>query len=116
MRRWPGRVVEKQKLTPVHCMRVCVDGGSDGDEVTLPDEILAHGLTGESETEGGRPASEFLDEAGEVVVAVPVHLIAEFVLAQGGLVCLLLDVLVSSEDTETPEESVWHVSIWDQRN
>jgi len=72
-------------------VRVGVNRSSDGDEVTFPEQVLAHRLTRDCQTERGEVPADFLDKGGEIVVFVPVHRIAELVLEENGFEGLFLD-------------------------
>ena len=92
-------------------MRVGVNRGSDGDKVTFPEQVLAHRLTSECQTERGEVPADLLHKGCEVVVLFPVHGVAEPVLEENGFEGLLLNILPRSEDPETPQEGVGHVSV-----
>ena len=79
-------------FTSVHCMRVGVYRGSDRDEVTHPEQVLAHRLTSKCQTERGEVSAHFLDKGSEVVVFFPVHGVSEFVLEESGFKGLLLNI------------------------
>ena len=74
-------------------MSVGVHRGSDRDEMTFPEQILAHRLTRDCQTERGEIPADFLDKGGEIVIFVPVHCIAELILEEDGIEGLFLDIL-----------------------